>query len=127
MFLTLLQSQGSPAPPTPSLGGGGGGGGYYPRRKWAKRLDQIVSEWVDADAKEMYREIVAEAPKEIKAQAAKIVRPYTKATRPIPKPQSVDWEALNAEADRVQALFRLWREEIDHQEDEEELIFLTIH
>ena len=118
----FLFTNGGGTPPTPPQPGAGGGGGisrrhaYGPANWRRKKWSQTVNEWVDSTAAEMYADLVAPSmPKEVRKEAAALVKPYAD-TGGIPKPAVVDWEALQADADRVLDIIALWNEEMRERE-----------
>ena len=77
-------------------------------------LDKVVSEY--------YGEIIAaDLPQAVKREAAAIVKPFVdKKTQGIPKPEVVDWVALQRDADSIGALLQIWHEELLAKEIEKE-------
>ena len=109
---------------------GGGGHWVIKKREKVRRLDEIVEQGV----REAYQEITGTAPKKIQKEAAKLVRPYIeKGVKPesIPDAEKIDWEAMQRDARRVQAMLDLWQEQamaerLMAQNDEDVLLLLAM-
>lgn len=107
----------TPDPVNMGLGGGGTGLGYD-RHRQDRKLKKILD---DVVAEVMYRDLVktADAPK-----AAKLVKPFAESKRiAIPKPEAIDWQAVERDATRVRQLVSMWnalqrRREIHAADDE---------
>lgn len=79
-----------------------------PRKHLEQILESVVAEYY-ADLTE------SDLPASVKAKAAKLVKPYAK--RPskrqgVPTAQSVNWKALEADAENARQLMELWKQEI---------------
>jgi hypothetical protein len=102
--------------------GGAGYPVYRKRRRLTdfpnKHLESILNEVVE----EYYAEIIAsDLPREVKQEAAEVVRPFAKKTRGYPR--QIDWTALKLEADRVSLLIQIYQEELNEDDDE----FMMMH
>lgn len=101
-----------------------GGSGYpvyrkKPKKSASNNLDML---W-DAVLADYYGTLTSkDVPQEVKAKAAKIVKPFAskmEARKQTPRVQGVDWVALKRDAQAVAALLELWQQEIRNREDEE--------
>lgn len=118
-------------PPLPPEGGGGGTGGSWgpkwPQSRWGRTgEDKKVRKLLDDVAAEvMYRDLI-ETPDA--AKAAKLVKPYAETKKvAIPRPEVINWEAVEMDAARVGQLFSLWRKrELDREieDDDDDVIFM---
>lgn len=118
MLLTILAHnlntlRGS-APPLPVLAGGGGFHKGKKRRKRHKHVDEILS-----DIEKIYADL-QDTPQ--RQTAGEIVRPYAATDAKVPQPVSVDWVALERDAQKVAALMALWHQHQIDMDDED--IFL---
>lgn len=104
-------------------------GGGRPRKRKAhyeeripsqyKRLEEMVD---DVSAEMAFKEIEATAPADVKQQAKSLLRPFTPA-RSLVKADTVDWEAVEADATKIGALLALWaaeRRRLELADDDEE-------
>tara|TARA_R110000868_G_scaffold201579_5_gene449078 strand:- start:64 stop:507 length:444 start_codon:yes stop_codon:yes gene_type:complete len=127
---------GGSIPPTPTDEVAGGAG--YPVNWQGKRrkltleeqpekhlrhiLDQVVAEY--------YGEIVeADVPNSVKAEAAKIVRPFVAKQaqgQRVPKVSAIDWAALQRDISAVSALVRVWSDEVAQEDDDDEILLMLM-
>lgn len=110
MLIPLLMNLGMlGSGPLPS---GGGGRHYGARPARPVHFSHAPSYY--------YRKIIeSDAPKAIKREAAAIVRPYTKKkSAAIPKVREVDWRELALVTEILNALIRIWIEEVKAAEIE---------
>jgi len=104
------------------------GGGYKKHRKahveprlpsQYKRLEEMVDE---VSAEMAFKEIEATASADVKQQAKSILRPFTP-SKSLVKADTVDWEAVEADATKIGALLALWaaeRRRLELADDDEE-------
>lgn len=95
--------------PTPGAGPGPGGGGWYPRGRWRRREHDLTLKKIleDVAAEVMYRELV-DTPEGKKA--AKIVKPFAETKKvEVPRPEVVNWAAVEQDDDSTVRLAKLWR------------------
>lgn len=102
----------TPPIPTPVAATAGGGSAYYgkpsyKKKRFAKRLDELI----DADV--AYAQLLKTDAREA---AIAIVRPLAKTEAAIPQPKQIDWKRLRE--DQAKALMHLWL----MREDEELLL-----
>ena len=84
-----------------------------------KHLDYILDKAIEA-----YGKIVEEAPKAVQKEAAKIVRPFTESKAAVPQPESIDFKALERDAEKVAQLLEMYQQQVRAMEDDEDLIML---
>jgi hypothetical protein len=131
LIVTRGYAGGAPVPPTPTPDVPRSGGVYwqYIGRKKRRREFPSVNEILDRAVSEYYAEIIdSDLPKEAKKEAAAVVRPFVdKRVQGIPTPASVDWQALQENAERVGLLIRIWHEELLARDidDEDELLLMS--
>lgn len=102
----------------------GSGWPYLPtgKKTKGKRFDDELAKAM----RDIYEGI--EEP-EILKQAAKIVRPMVQKgiqKTAVPLPESIDWEKLEKDAEKVSALLKLWQEQLQFREEEEMLVLMSI-
>tara|TARA_R110000868_G_scaffold220418_4_gene471637 strand:- start:5122 stop:5709 length:588 start_codon:yes stop_codon:yes gene_type:complete len=104
--------------PQPSAGGGGSGGAggslWYDRKKQDKKLKRLLD---DVVAEVMYRDLI-KSPDAKKAAA--IVKPFAETKQvAIPRPEVINWEAIEQDAAKMRQLVALWNKQQQQIEDEE--------
>lgn len=123
-----------PGSTRPPGGAGYPVGIYWQGKRRKKRLiDQPnlhLKKILDDVVRELYGEISEDAPADVQAKAAKLVKPFVagKAKKlAVPPESAVDWSALERDGNRVQALVALWRkQEIEREiEDEDEYMLMV--
>jgi hypothetical protein len=116
--------EGTPTPtptPTPTAVAGGGGGGYYGKPSYTKkRFDKRLEELIDADVREAYAQMHGPAAEE----AADVVRPFAKSEAAIPTVAAVDWKAVRRDVDAVKQLLAIYRRHLDLLDDDDEVAML---
>lgn len=133
-YFTWTTGEAPPAPTGPVTVVGAGGGIYYQdqrRRKHKKRLQENVRDWID----EVYAELTApEAPKAIRKEAAKVVKPLAESRAKVPAASTVDWSELVEQSQRVEQLLALYekldadfkRARIEAQIEDEDAVILGL-
>lgn len=124
----LFAYQGSGSTPpveTIPMGGSGWPVAYHQGKRKKLTLkdqpDKHIRSILDKVVSEYYGEIVdSDVPKSVKADAARIVKPFAKGSAAVPMEAQVDWAALNRDADAVNAILAIWNEEIANQEIDED-------
>lgn len=109
---------------------GGAGRPIYKRRKW-RELRQVVDENLQA----AYEEIVAAGlPKEVTTEAVKTIKPFADKSarfKSVPKPDDIDWKAMQRDAQLARQLLEIHEEHIGRLawerllEEEDEFLLLN--
>jgi hypothetical protein len=107
-----------------SVYGPGSGWPYLPtgKKTKGKRFDDQLAKAMQ----DIYEGI--EEP-EILRQAAKVVRPMVKKgiqKIAIPIAETIDWERLEKDAEKVSALLKLWQEQLQFREEEEIAVLMSL-
>lgn len=120
----------APVASTVPQGGGAGRPVYWQGKRRKRKLEDQPLKHLDfilnKVVSEYYGDIIAsDLPKAVIKEAAAIVKPFTQ-SKGIPKVQSVDWIALQRDADSVGLLLEIWNEELHAREiEDEEFMFLS--
>lgn len=92
-----------------------GGGGFHkakpPKKKRHKHIDRILS-----DIPDIYASLTKTDKRKV---AGEIVQPYAATDAKVPRPPSVDWAALESDAQKVSALYALWNQHQIDLDDED--------
>lgn len=120
MSLLLLFNQ-SVTSPVEVVAAVTGGSGYAVYGKFIR--PKSIKEFLDIAMEDIYEEATKkDVPQEKRIEFAKIVKPYTESKARVPEVQSIDWVALQKDADRVESLLKLWQQQI---EDEDEMLLMA--
>lgn len=80
---------------------------------------------LDEFSRNRYVEIINSAlPKEVKKEVAAIVKPFTKVKKSLPKVEQIDWKEFEQEVDAVNALFKIWQDELAILNDDDEILLI---
>lgn len=99
------------------------GAGYpvFQKKKFVRKPS--IKELLDVAMAEIYEAGTEEnVAKETKLAFAKIVKPFTKSKAKIPEVESVNWVALQKDAEQVDKLLKLWKQQID---DDNQMILMA--
>ena len=105
------------------IGGHFAGVGYHkqPKRREHKKDDEIRQELIRQIEGEQAEIEQSAAPVEVKAQVARIVKPY------VEEPESVDIATLQQDLTRVKQLLEHWQAEVQGGIDEDEELLFMFH
>ena len=111
--------------------GGGGGGGYrYPSTYWERRKTAhdysgaAINEILEKAASEVYAELARN--KAIQEKAVAIIRPFTDSKAKKPQVASIDWYAIERDAQTVHALLQLWSDQVAGMQEEEDIFAILL-
>jgi hypothetical protein len=99
------------------------GAGYpvFQKKKFVRKPS--IKEILDVAMAEIYEAGTEKnVDKDTKLAFAKIVKPFTKSKAKIPEAESVNWVALQKDAEKVDQLFKLWHQQID---DDNQMILMA--
>jgi hypothetical protein len=113
--ITLLLSQTASGSSSNGFGGGGSWISERQNREHGKRLRKQLEEILD-DLPDIYAQMTRTPQAK---EVAAIVKPYADTKKQIPPTQTVDWEALRRDSERVSRLFAAWTKRRAMQDDEE--------
>lgn len=123
--MVLLGIPDAPPPVNPptvgNTPGGGGGGGRLRHHRYGEHPDKTFDDLLKKVVAEvLYKEIVEDGTLAEKKQAGKVVAPLADDSRiAIPRVEAVDWRAVEDNAQKVAALFRIWSRMQQDQADDE--------
>lgn len=99
-----------------------GGGGYFLHLDRIRRLKDKKKK--ELEAIDVYQDIIDVAPESVKIEAVRLIKPFTASKAKTPQVKSIDWAALEYERYRVNALLKLWEEQAQIDEEDDELMML---
>jgi len=111
--------------PVPEPSGGGGGGGH-PGIYWQGRRKKREYKSVDNILAGMYADLTKQGGKEAQKEAVAVVREFTESKAVKPRVTSIDWNALERDVEKVQALLKLWSDEAAAMQEEEDMVAILL-
>jgi hypothetical protein len=106
--------------------------GYPVRIKRKRTAEEELKELLErVSARTLYEEI-SESPtvsQPAKERAANVVRPFAKSNKLLVPPSAVDWQSIESEIARVQALLVIWEAEVHTrllEADDEEVLLAAL-